>query len=259
MPVSPHETEALKDDTSASLGFHEFIQDKSSSSLSKYQDLVVGNRSLWYLFKYEFLTLFLTNLPGLFGLFLRQKLYGLLFKDLGRGIAIGAGVSLRQPGKISIGNSCVIDDLVSLSVRGSDSSGIILNENVFVGRDTVLNVRDGLIEIDQSTSIGSHCRISAFRGKVRIGKYALIAAYCYIGGGNHKTDRTDIPIALQEFEHRGGVTIEDDVWIGAQSVIADGVKIGRGSIIGTCSYVNKDIPEYSIAFGIPATVHKKRM
>lgn len=241
------------------LGFHEFIEDKKKSVLAKYQELVIGNRKFSKLFKYELYTLFLMNMPGIPGLFLRQKLYRSLFKNCSKKVTFGTGISLKQPYKVSIGKNCIVDDLVSISVRGTESSYINLFDNVFVGRGTELKVREGTIDIDSFTSIGSNCRISTAQGKISIGKYVFIAAYCYIGGGNHKADRTDIPIAQQGFESKGGVTIGEDVWIGANSVIADGVKIGKGSIIGACSLVTKDIPEYSIAFGIPAKVNRSRL
>ena len=241
-----------------SQSFHEFSDDKKTSALKKYQKLVIGKDSIWFLLKYEFLIFLLTNVPGVLGLFLRQKLYKYILGKLSRGAVIGMGVSFRHPKKIFIDRSSIVDDFVSLSVVGSEKSGIWLAENVFVGRGSVLNVRDATIEVSKNTSIGSQCRIASTRGKIKIGEYVFIAAYCYLGGGNHKIDRTDIPIALQGFESKGGITIGDDVWIGANCVITDGVSVGKGSIIGACSYVNKDIPEYSIAFGSPATVHKKR-
>lgn len=240
-------------------GFHEVFGAEKSSALAKYQDLTVGNRGLWKLFKHELLTSVLINFPGLLGYFLRQKLYKLLFKEIGRGSVFGTGMSLRQPSRVSIGRTCIIDDMVSLSVRGGDESSLQLADGVFVGRGTMLNARECHMEIGKDVNIGVMCRISSSRGTIRIGDYGMIAAYCYIGGGNHNSDRVDIPMALQGTENLGGVIIEDDVWIGAQTIIADGVTIGKGSIIGAGSFVNKDIPEYSIAYGSPASVHKKRV
>jgi len=240
------------------LGFYEFVENQESSAFNKYQDLVIGKRKYGYLIKYELLTFLLTNLPGIIGLFLRQKIYKVIIKRMGSGVVIGMGVTLKQPNKMTIGKGTIIDDFVSLSVRGSQDSAINISNHVFVGRSSILNARDGVIEIGAFTSIGSNCRIATPHGKLNIGRYVLIAANCYIGGGNHKINRTDIPIAKQGFESKGGVVIEDDVWIGANTVIADGVRIGRGSVIGACSYVNKDIPEYSISFGIPASVRKQR-
>jgi acetyltransferase-like isoleucine patch superfamily enzyme len=54
------------------------------------------------------------------------------------------------------------------------------------------------------------------------------------------------------------VIIEDDVWIGANATILPGVRVGKGSVIGAGSVVTNDIPEYSIAVGIPARVISKR-
>lgn len=253
------ETEASNKKSNSSLSFHEFADDKKTSSLKKYQDLIIGSRKWGELIKFELITFFLMNLPAIPGLFLRQKFYKYLFQNCAHNSTFGVGFSVRQPSKISIGKSCIIDDMVRLSVRGDMRAGIELIEKVFIGRNSEINVRNGRITIDSNSSIGSNCKISTQDGLVKIGKYVFIAAYCYIGGGNHKIDRIDVPIAEQGFESKGGVNIGDDVWIGANSIISDGVSIGKGSVIGACSFVNRDIPDYSIAFGSPAKVYKKRI
>lgn len=48
------------------------------------------------------------------------------------------------------------------------------------------------------------------------------------------------------------VIIEDDVWIGANSVVLPGVKIGKGAVVGACSLVTKNVPEYAVVSGVPA-------
>ena len=55
-----------------------------------------------------------------------------------------------------------------------------------------------------------------------------------------------------------GIVIEADVWVGAGSVILDGVKIGKGAIIGAGSVVTKDVPEFHIAVGVPAIIVRDR-
>lgn len=55
-----------------------------------------------------------------------------------------------------------------------------------------------------------------------------------------------------------GVTINDDVWIGANVTILPGVTIGEGAIIGAGSVVTKNIPEYSICVGNPCKKIKDR-
>jgi maltose O-acetyltransferase len=50
------------------------------------------------------------------------------------------------------------------------------------------------------------------------------------------------------------VTIEDNVWIGFDSIILPGVNVGRGSIVGCKTIVDTDIASYSIVVGNPARV-----
>lgn len=57
---------------------------------------------------------------------------------------------------------------------------------------------------------------------------------------------------------KGGIVIEDDVWLGFGSTILDGVTIGQGAIVGACSVVAKSVPPYAIVVGSPAKVIKYR-
>lgn len=247
------------DKSPKAIGFHDFMQDKDRSALDKYQELVLGEHGMFQLLRYETLTFLLSNTPGLLGLFLRQKLYRGMFGHLGERVIIGTGVSLRLPKHIDIHRSCVIEDLASLTVRGDASSGIVLGDGVFVGRGTVIYARFGKINIAKHATISSHCRIATANGTVSIGQYVQIAAFCYVGGSDHHFSRLDVPMALQGSKAKGGVTIEDDVWVGAHTFVKDGVTIGRGSIIGACSFVNSDIPPYSLAYGCPAKIRGQRI
>lgn len=235
------------------LRFHEVVLDEKKSPLSKYQMLHIGNTSLWQLVKYEFLMLFVNDLPGLLGLYLRQKLYRSILGKMGRGVALGRCIVFRQPSKIRIDDNTVVDDYCMLSVRGSKESGITIGKSALIGRNTYLNTREGTIEIQDYANLSSNIRIGT-SGRVVIGRYAIIAAFCYIGGVNHRIDRLDVPISMQGSENRGGVVLEEDVWLGAGVLVNDGVRIGRGSVIGAGSVVTRDIPPYSIAVGVPAKV-----
>ena len=57
---------------------------------------------------------------------------------------------------------------------------------------------------------------------------------------------------------KGDITIENDVWIGANSTIMSGIKIGNGAIVAAGSTVTKDVPSYAIVAGNPAKVVKYR-
>lgn len=55
----------------------------------------------------------------------------------------------------------------------------------------------------------------------------------------------------------GGIIIDSGSWIGANSIILPGVRIGKNSVIGANSIVSSDIPDYCVAVGIPAKVIKR--
>ena len=196
-------------------------------------------------------------IPGAVGILSRRFFYKFLLRRLGKDAIIGRSVTLRHPGKISIGTQTVIDDYCVLNALGSDTSEITVGNKVFVGRNTVLKTRGGKIVINDHADIGQNCYLGTTE-RIEIGKYVLIAAYSYIGGSQHRMEDRERPMALQGISRQGGVIIEDDVWIGANVIINDGVHIAKGSVIGAGSVVTKDIPSYSIAYGVPATVRRKR-
>ncbi len=112
----------------------------------------------------------------------------------------------------------------------------------------------GDIELGENVSINPYACIS---GKVRIGNGVRIASHVSIVGFNHGFDDIETPIYRQPLTSLG-IDIGDDVWIGANAVILDGVKIGRGAIIAAGAVVAKDIPAMAIAGGVPARVLKYR-
>lgn len=233
------------------------LTDPNSSALKKYQSAIVGNSSFLYLCKYELITSLLGGLPGALGLMLRKWFYKSLFSKIGNGVVLGRNVVLRHPIKIHLGNNVIIDDNVVLDAKGSNNKGIFIGDNVMIGRNTVLSCKNGDLYIGRNTNIALNCFIQSSK-EVRIGDNVLFAAYCYvIGGGDHKTDRTDIPIIAQGQVVKG-ITIENNCWIGAGVKIQDGVVIGRDSILGSGAVVTKSVPPFSVAVGVPASIIRTR-
>jgi acetyltransferase-like isoleucine patch superfamily enzyme len=234
------------------------IVDPSVTPLKKYQTFMVGSRSFLFLLKYEMLTSLFGCIPGIVGLFLRKIFYPSLLKRVGRNVVFGRNITIRHPAKISIGKNVVIDDNCVLDAKGEDNQGIIIGDNVFISRNSILSCKEGNIEIENDSNIGTNCLIHS-ESSVEIGSYVLIAAYCYIvAGGNHDFDKTEIPIILQPSISKGGIIIKDDVWLGADVKVLDGSNIGKGTIIGAGSVVNSELSKFSVAVGIPAKVVKKR-
>lgn len=125
-----------------------------------------------------------------------------------------------------------------------------------IGMHVILEPNGGHIKIGKNTSINSFSIISG-AGGVNIGNYVAIAPRCSIISSNHIYKNPSVPIKLQGISTKG-VSIGDDVWIGTGVTILDDVSIGSGCVIGAASVVTKDIPEYSVAVGIPAIVIKMR-
>lgn len=124
------------------------------------------------------------------------------------------------------------------------------------------------VEIGRFTSInGPGTRISANINKIKIGSFCSIASNVVMQEYYHRYNRLTTYYIYQnlfnELNHndifsKGSIEIEEDVWIGSNSVILSGVSIGRGSIVGAGSVVTKSIPKYSIVAGNPAKVIKNR-
>ena len=100
--------------------------DEKRSKVGKYRELVVGQRGLWPLVRYELVMLLASWVPGALGLFLRSKLYPLILGGVGRNVVFGVNVTVRHPHKIVIGDHVVIDDQCCLDAKGTDNRGILI-------------------------------------------------------------------------------------------------------------------------------------
>jgi acetyltransferase-like isoleucine patch superfamily enzyme len=230
--------------------------EKRRGALAHYQEVVVGARGLGPLLRYEILHGLLGPLPGAVGLLLRSRLYGGLLGRAGRGMIIGRSVTLRGPAKIFLEDRVVLDEQVEISVR-DEGGRVAIGAGTHVSRGTIMHTRGGEIEIGPESSLGTNCRLGT-TGTIRIGRYALFAAGCFIGGEDHPSDDPSIPMVKRPAVSRGGVTIGEDVWLGFQAIVLDGVTIGRGAIIGAGSLVTRDIPDLAVAMGTPAKVVRYR-
>lgn len=110
------------------------------------------------------------------------------------------------------------------------------------------------IEIGIGCSLG-YCNHIAAVKKVVLGNYILTANNVYISDNLHEYENIKIPIMHQPIRFKAEVAIGDGSWIGENACII-GAKIGKNCIIGANSVVTRDIPDYSVAAGVPAVVIK---
>lgn len=233
------------------------LTDAKKSALEKYQDVVIGSASLWFLVKYEIITGVLASLPGALGLMLRGVFFKSLLGKVGSGVVFGRNVVLRHSQKIYLGNNVIIEDNCVIDAKGESNRGISIGNNVMIGRNSILSCKNGDLNIGDNTIITLNSYIQSAK-RVDIGKNVGIGAYCFIiGGGEHQMSRTDIPI-LAQGQIIKGITIEDNAMIGTGAKVKDGITIGRDAFVGAGALVTKSIPEFSIAVGVPAKVIRKR-
>lgn len=160
----------------------------------------------------------------------------------------------KLPKNCRIGYGCSISNGVIMATNSGGS--ITIGDGTEVLKGVVIMTYGGMISIGRWCSINPYAVIYG-HGGVCIGDNVLIAAHCVIIPSNHKYSDPNKLIRLQG-ESKKGIIIEDDVWLGAGSVILDGVKIGRGSVVAAGSVVRMDVPPYSVVAGVPAKVIKSR-
>jgi len=237
-------------------GIQNAYGDQRRSALAKYQDLVVGSRKLTRLVLHELVVTLTSWVPGALGLLLRRLAYPWLLGGVGRNVTFGQGVVLRHPAKIHLGDDVVVDDLVVLDAKGSSNRGIRVGDGVFLGRGTILSCKDGDITLGDHVNIGFHSEI--FSGSsVTVGRYGLFAAYTYLVGGGHEFEREGVPVIEQERRSQG-ITVGENVWLGAGAKVLDGVTVGRDVVVGAGAVVTESLPDGAVAVGIPARVIKQR-
>ncbi len=136
------------------------------------------------------------------------------------------------------------------SVRGTK---IIIKEGVMI--DSFVKIKpvggSGDVVIGARSAVNSGCVIYSGNG-VTIGEDVAIAANCTFAPVNHEYRSKDKTIKEQRFmPSKGGIIIEDDVWIGSNVVILDGAVLRKGCVIGAGSLVKGEVEAYSVNVGNP--------
>jgi acetyltransferase-like isoleucine patch superfamily enzyme len=131
-----------------------------------------------------------------------------------------------------------------------DRSQIIIGDNTLISSFAMIRTYGGKIEIGHSSFINSFTVLYG-HGDLKIGNGCLIGPQVTIVPVNYGFQDRKIPFREQTPSVKG-ITIEDDVWIGAGATILDGCTIGTGAVIGAGAVVTKSVEPYAIVAGIPA-------
>lgn len=138
--------------------------------------------------------------------------------------------------RLVVGPGAMIDSFVKIKPVGG-SGDVVIGERSFVNSGTVIYSGNGVI----------------------IGKGVLIAANCTLAATNHAFDDRSRAIAAQGFQpSRGGIIVEDDVWIGANTVVLDGAIIRQGAVVAAGSVVRGELTAYGVYGGNPVRLLRER-
>jgi len=157
---------------------------------------------------------------------------------------------IKLAGNVFIGDRVVIHQINSGSVE--------LGEGVHLYSDIIIETGEGgRLTIGTETHVQPRCQLMAYLGSLQIGRRVEIAPNCALYPYNHGI-APEARIRNQPCTTKGGIVVGDDAWLGVGVIVLDGVRIGKGAVIGAGSVVTKNVPDGAIAFGVPARVVKMR-
>ena len=167
-----------------------------------------------------------------------------MFQAFGKNVSLGRNTTYIGEKYISIGDNTSIGNYGRLTAYGY--------------YDKTKQYFSPLLTIGNNCNIGEHSHVTVINN-ITIGNNVLTGPRVLITDNAHGDSETSIldkaPTA-RPLISKGGVIIEDNVWIGEGAMIMPGVRVGKGSIIAANSVVTKDIPAYSVAAGTPAKIIK---
>ncbi len=160
-----------------------------------------------------------------------------------QGMNIGRGTTLPRvhvtwPHQVSLGSNCSLEHDAYFKFDGIYQPGPSLRfgDTVFIGTGCEFNIRVG----------------------ISVGANTLIASGCRFVDHDHGFSSRAIPMGQQADGAEAPIVIEDDVWIGANTVVLKGVTIRRGAVVAAGSVLTRCVGAYEIWGGVPAKKLKDR-
>ena len=160
-------------------------------------------------------------------------------------------------GKYKLGHSFLIESPCVVS------SAVDLRSDVTIGAFSYVAPTDGIGKLIHNCDIGRYCSIAAGVW-IAPGDHptkwlsSSPAMYDQSAFGFSEAHMRRKPVKTKPWTPSKRVTIGNDVWIGHDAFVRQGVKIGDGAIVAAHAVVTKDVPPYAIVGGVPARVIKYR-
>lgn len=134
-----------------------------------------------------------------------------------------------------------------------------IGRRCFIGNATLDTLGgNGRIDVGDGTIIYSGCDLFCHHDStITIGRNVLFTRQAGAVTGGHVFDNRDATIISQGIK-TADIAVEDDCWIGYRAILLPGVRVGHGSVVAAGAVVTRDIPEMSVAGGVPARVIRQR-
>ena len=183
--------------------------------------------------------------------FLKQS-KGVIFAEKGAKIQFGH--------KVKVGSG--LNLMKHSTINALSYNGVEIGDNFTLGKYAIIECTGVLRNVGSSLRIGNNVGINHYcfigvRGDITIGDNVIFGPRVNVFSENHNYEDLNTPIKHQGVT-KDKTVIGNDVWIGANVCIMSGVNIGDGCIIASGAVVTKNLPEYSIAGGVPAKIIKNR-
>lgn len=169
---------------------------------------------------------------------------------------IAPSATIHHP-NVQRGANVFIGDRVVI-FRSENGGSVELGERVHLHNDICIETGDGgSLKIGSNTHIQPRCQFSAYKAPIQIGCGVQIAPNCAFYPYAHGVAPGEL-IQNQPLQTKGGIIIDDDAWLGFGVIVLDGVRIGKGAVVGAGAVVTHDVPDGAIALGVPARVVNMR-
>ena len=153
-----------------------------------------------------------------------------------------------KPSNITIGNNVKI--FGNIDLRNRENGQVIIGNNVEIDNDCrFVAANNATLDIKDKCYIGPYNIFNAGEDIV-IGSYTISGGFVHIQSSNHGLAKNE-KIWRQNHTY-GKIKIEEDVWLGANCTILQGITIHTGAVVAAKAVVTKDVLDYKIVGGIPA-------
>jgi acetyltransferase-like isoleucine patch superfamily enzyme len=195
-------------------------------------------------------------IPSVIGVAIRALVYRLIIHMDGYA-GVERNVRIRFASNIHLGSGSYLDEGVYIHAC---PKGVEIGTNTIVMHGAILHVYNFRDLPQAGIKIGRDCLIGEYsiirgQGGVTIGDRVYTSPMTQLLAVDHVFDDPERPFIEQGITAKG-IVVGDDVWLGANVVVTDGVRIGEGAVVAAGAVVTEDVPAHVVVAGVPARVVK---